>query len=103
MAGSYRMCERCGQARLRASNPDNVCGACAHAEISAGDAPTPPVEFWFRPHITRACASWDIGTILRHLLDDAGITEQRLGELLGRSQAQVWRIANHKSQATTSG
>ncbi|MCW2900591.1 MAG: tetratricopeptide repeat protein, partial [Streptosporangiaceae bacterium] len=67
-------------------------------EAPTGDVPELPLEFWFRPDVAAACMDWDLGKIFRYVLDETHISEERFGGLIGRSQAQVWRIANHKSE-----
>jgi tetratricopeptide (TPR) repeat protein len=98
MSIDSRICERCGKARLRAGNPGALCGSCSRTEASIDDVPELPVEFWFRPDVAAACMDWDLGKIFRYVLDETGISEEKFGRLIGRSQAQVWRIANHKSE-----
>jgi hypothetical protein len=98
MSRESRICERCGKARLRAGNRGVLCGSCSRTEASIDEVPELPVEFWFRPEVAAACMDWDLGKIFRYVLDETRISEERFGQLIGRSQAQVWRIANHKSE-----
>jgi hypothetical protein len=93
-SGNDRLCTRCRRTRLRMGNPGTVCGPCARAQLGADvGVPEPPAGFWFRPEVVRACGMWDLGLIFALYMRETGISAEKLGDLVGRSQAQIWRLS----------
>ncbi|MEU8268068.1 helix-turn-helix transcriptional regulator [Sphaerisporangium sp. NPDC049002] len=80
-----RMCRKCVRPLSR-YNTDDVCGPCA------ADARPVPAEVWTLPDIREALASWDLVAVCTLIREHTGMSQERLAELIGRSQCYVSQL-----------
>ncbi|MEV6980121.1 helix-turn-helix transcriptional regulator [Sphaerisporangium sp. NPDC051017] len=85
MTEPKRVCRRCARPLSR-YNPGEVCGPCAV------DAQPIPAEVWTIPDVREALASWDLATVCTLIREHAGMSQERLAELIGRSQGYVSQL-----------
>lgn len=92
-------CSACGQPLSRYNEGDR-CGACiavdreAPAQLDTAISPS----YWFRPDVRHALSQWDWRTVLAAVARDADLSQTRLAELVGLSQAQVSRLMSGRSR-----
>ncbi len=99
-AAPARICPGCRKTRLSRYNPGSLCGACARAiQYSPGSAGAgyagegwTPAWTWDSPLLRDALARADLGAAVAIIRAAAGMTQLQFADLLGWSQATVWRI-----------
>ncbi|MCQ4081205.1 helix-turn-helix transcriptional regulator [Streptomyces sp. RB6PN25] len=85
-AAASRRCRRCG-CRLSAYNADELCGACARAELPpADDTPRVPARVWADPEVREALAAWNFGQVSRLVRQRGSIRQEDVAQLTGLSQ-----------------
>jgi transcriptional regulator with XRE-family HTH domain len=99
-AAPARICPGCRKTRLSRYNPGSLCGACARAVQSppgpagagyAGEG-WAPAWTWDSPLLRDALARADLGGAVAIIRAAAGMTQLQFADMLGWSQATVWRI-----------
>lgn len=106
-ASPQRLCSACWVTVLSRYNPDMLCGPCVRtarslpgAAVSAdSDSHQIPVWVWDSPMLRDALARLDLGAVLAIFRAAAGLSQQELGDLLGCSQSNIWRIEAGKRQS----
>ena len=99
-AAPARICPGCRKTRLSRYNPGSLCGACARAvqypPCPAGAGYTgegrTPAWTWDSPLLRDALARADLGGAVAIIRATAGMTQLQFADMLGWSQATVWRI-----------
>lgn len=99
-AAPARICPGCRKTSLSRYNPGSLCGACGRAVryplggAAAGHAGEgwKPTWTWDSPLLRDALARADLGAAVAIIRATTGMTQLQFADMLGWSQATVWRI-----------
>lgn len=97
---AQRTCSTCGHPLNRYNSGDR-CGACSAAardDLAHFDTDLPSPSYWFRPDVRRALGQWDWRTVFTAVHRDADLSQTRLAELVGVSQATISRLMSGSSR-----
>jgi transcriptional regulator with XRE-family HTH domain len=88
-----RTCLDCGTA-LRRTNTGDHCAVCAGR---AGGGHLIPEHFWYADDVADALAQWDLPAVVRLIHTKLGLSQVKLGNLTGYSQAHISRWLHRDS------